>query len=115
MPRVLCVCDDMIFATKIGGTASAVGCDLKVVRGPQQVSEQLDDTATTVIVDLGAAGPDPVGLIRELRERHAALRIVAYGSHVDTAVSEAARGAGADEVLPRSAFSGRLPEILSAL
>jgi len=39
-------------------------------------------------------------------------RVVAYGSHVDRTLLDAARAAGVDEVLPRSAFFTRLPSIL---
>ncbi len=41
-------------------------------------------------------------------------RVVAYGSHVDRGLLEAARAAGVDEVLPRSAFFTRLPSLLRA-
>jgi hypothetical protein len=37
---------------------------------------------------------------------------VAFGSHVDKARLDQARAAGCDEVLPRSKFSGELPELL---
>jgi len=36
-------------------------------------------------------------------------RVVAYGSHVDAAGLKAARDAGCDVVLPRSAFVEQLP------
>ena len=39
-------------------------------------------------------------------------RVLAYGSHVDRTLLDAAREAGVDEVLPRSAFFGRLAELL---
>ena len=39
-------------------------------------------------------------------------RVIAYGSHVDRDLLDAARAAGVDDVLPRSAFFTRLPSIL---
>ena len=42
-------------------------------------------------------------------------RVIAYGSHVDRALLVAARAAGVDDVLPRSAFFTRLPSLLSNL
>jgi hypothetical protein len=39
-------------------------------------------------------------------------RVVAYGSHVDTATLRAAREAGCDPVLPRSKFVEELPSAL---
>ena len=43
-----------------------------------------------------------------------ALRAIGFASHVHTELIAAARNAGADEVLPRSAFAGRLADILQA-
>ena len=43
-----------------------------------------------------------------------AIRTVGYASHVLTEVIDAARQAGVDEVLARSAFTARLPEILAS-
>jgi hypothetical protein len=42
------------------------------------------------------------------------IRTLGYVSHVQTDVIAAARAAGVDEVLARSAFSERLGQILSA-
>jgi hypothetical protein len=63
------------------------------------VQFQLADDADVVIVDL-ARGP----AIAEIRASHPNARIVAYGSHVDTDSMDAARTAGADDVIPRSKF-----------
>ena len=56
--------------------------------------------ADVVIVDL-ARDPAAVGRVREVAP---AVRIVAFGPHVDDAGLAAARAAGADSVLPRSRF-----------
>jgi hypothetical protein len=40
-------------------------------------------------------------------------RVIGFGSHVDVASAQAAEAAGYDEVLPRSVFFRRLPEILA--
>ena len=42
------------------------------------------------------------------------LETIAFASHVHTEMIAAARAAGADNVLPRSAFAGRLADILQA-
>ena len=39
--------------------------------------------------------------------------LIAYGSHVDVAALQAARDAGCDVVLPRSAFVQRLTQLLA--
>ena len=43
----------------------------------------------------------------------ASARTIGFASHVHVDLINAARKAGADEVLPRSAFAGRLADILS--
>ena len=68
--------------------------------------------ATTFVREPGAAGPADVvvdlathsGDVETLRARQPATRIVAYGRHTDTDALAAARAAGADRVLARSAF-----------
>jgi hypothetical protein len=40
------------------------------------------------------------------------VRVLAYGSHVDKTLLATATDAGCDEVLPRSQFFSRLPELV---
>lgn len=62
--------------------------------------------ADVVVVDLARPGVlDVVG-------RVTAGRTIGFGSHVDAALFEAARTAGCDEVLARSAFFRRVEELL---
>ena len=69
--------------------------------------------ATTFVREPGAAGPadvvvvdlaTPSGDVETLRARQPAARIVANGRHTDADALAAARAAGADRVLARSAF-----------
>jgi len=80
--------------------AAAVS-DVVFVRTP----EELVDVAADVIV-LDAGRPGVLDVVPSLRGR-----IVAFGSHVDTELLDAARAAGVDEVLPRSVFFRRLPNL----
>src|SRR5205085_9994381 len=66
-----------------------------------------------VIVDLSNPGLAIGELTAGLRELPVRPRVVAYGSHVDTATLRAAREAGCDVVLPRSQFVEELPTALS--
>ena len=73
-----------------------------------------------VLVDLGGGAADgsattAIEAIRALKELRVPPVVVAWGSHVDVEAFESARAAGADRVLPRSAFTRRLPEILREL
>ncbi len=114
MSVVCCVVSDLIFATKIRGTAAALGVDLAVVRDRAAMLASLDDAAT-VILDLNLDGHDAVELIRLARARSTSPRIIAYCAHVDKDLATAAEEAGADEVMPRSKFAAALPEILTSV
>lgn len=63
-------------------------------------------SATLVIVDLDRTD-DPARFVE------ASAHTIGYGSHVEEAALAAARAAGFDEVLPRSVFWRRLPELLT--
>lgn len=64
--------------------------------------------ADLVVVDLSRAGVlDVLADVSAL-----GVRVIGFGSHVDTDTLAAARAAGCDQVLARSAFFGRLGELL---
>ena len=70
-----------------------------------------------VIFDLNSSRLAPMEVIAAMKADpalQAVIRTLGYVSHVQTDVIAAARAAGIDEVLARSAFSERLGQILSA-
>lgn len=111
---------DLIWATKIKGTADAIGVAARPVRTLEMLEARLADSdVTAVVVDLEA--PDvALALIRHLRRadrgaREHRIRVLAYGPHVATDEFELARRAGADHVVARGAFNARMSSILSDL
>jgi CheY-like chemotaxis protein len=109
---VLVLCTDLLFVTKITGTAKAVGRPARVVRSTEKLQEELRAYAPPplLIVDLNAGGMDPMGAIR-LAKAHA-VPVVAYVSHVEADLAAAAKQAGADRVMARSAFVMQLAALL---
>ena len=98
----LLVTGDLIFSTKITGTARALGMEMAVAASPAAAAEQLAAGRTKcVFLDLGLAGLTREQ-IQQLLQAAAGTPVVAYGSHVDTAQLDAARTAGCTEVMPRS-------------
>src|SRR5437899_1785552 len=97
----LLLSDDMIFTSRIIGTACDLGLTLKPARSVaalQTLARQ--QTPSCVIVDLANPGLNVRDLIAQLRESCLPMpRVVAYGSHVDAAGLRAAREAGCDLVL----------------
>jgi DNA-binding NarL/FixJ family response regulator len=84
-------------------------------RSPQEIIDQARAQKPSLIVfDLNSGKTDPVTTIAALKGDSAlsALRILGFASHVHTELIAAARNAGADQVLPRSAFAANLAEIL---
>ena len=110
----LLLSDDLIFISRITGTARSLGLTVRPARTVEALEAQArQENPTCVLVDLGFPGLDVPDLIGRLRAAcPAAPRVVGYGSHVDAAGLKAARAAGCDLVLPRSAFVEQLPTAL---
>ena len=112
----LMLCDDLIFASKVTGTARAAGLGVSVARNLPRFAELLAAWAPAgVFVDLHHDGLDLPALLAALRARCPTMpRVTAFGSHVDAARLKAAREAGCDLVLPRSQFVKLLEADLAA-
>ena len=83
---------------------AASGVDVVWVRSPEELAGAAADL---VIVDLSRPGVlDAVAGL--------SCAVVGFASHVDRELLAAARKAGCRQVLARSAFFGRLPEVLDA-
>ena len=114
--RGLMLCDDLIFASKVTGTARAAGLTVAVARSFARFAELLAEAAPTgVLLDLHHDGLDLPALLAAVRGRCPVMPpVTAFGSHVDAARLQAAREAGCDLVLPRSRFVKLLESDLPA-
>jgi CheY-like chemotaxis protein len=110
-PRTgLLLSDDLLFISRITGTARGLGLTLRPARSAEALQELArQETPACVIVDLANPGLVIAELVAGLRADGRPVRVVAYGSHVDTPTLRAARAAGCDLVLPRSKFVQDLP------
>ncbi len=105
--------DDLIFTSRVTGTARDLGLSVVPARSAEVLLARAAGKAPRcVILDLANPGLAIEDLTRRLRECRPEMRVVAYGSHVDTATLRAAREAGCDPVLPRSKFVEELPKEL---
>ena len=110
MPIGLLLSDDLLFISRIAGTARALGLSLQACRDvPALEAAARAQAPACVIVDLHHSGLDITRLIATLKAT-AKCTIVGYGSHVAADVLHAARGAGCDLVLPRSKFAESLAD-----
>ena len=108
---ILALVDDLFFSSKISETARQLNRPLRLVKDRAQTLIELEACPEKLIVDLNAKC-NPTEVIREVRQLRPALPIVAFGSHVQTELLQAARDAGCEQVVARSYFSSHLPEIL---
>jgi DNA-binding NarL/FixJ family response regulator len=112
---VLVAVDDLMFSSKIRATAKQAGVELTFARSPAEILELARTSKPALaIFDLNSGKTDPIATITALKADPAlaSIRTLGFASHVHTDLIAAARQAGADQVVPRSAFAGNLAEIL---
>ena len=112
---VLVAVDDLLFSSKIRTVARQAGVDLAFARTPADIIERARaDRPALVIFDLDCTKADPVATIAALKADPAlaGIRTLGFASHVHTDLIAAARKAGAEQVVARSAFAGNLADIL---
>ncbi len=98
MTRVAAYVPDLMDRSRL----AAVG-DVAFVATPEELATVAADV---VVVDLSRPG------VLSVLPQLAGARTVGFGSHVDEELLAAARAAGCQEVLPRSRFFARLPDLL---
>ena len=113
---ILAVLDDLMFSSKIKTTANQLGVPVTFARSTEAaLGEMRKNAPTLVILDLNNARTNPLGIVAAMKQDPslASIPTVGYASHVQVDVINAARQAGVGEVLPRSAFTMQLADILS--
>lgn len=113
MGRVVALMDDLFFQMKIAEAAKHVGVEFKVAANGDVLATMLEPPTKLVIIDLNAKS-DPLATITRLRATEKELPIISFLSHVQRELAAQAKTAGATEVMPRSAFTQELANILAA-
>ena len=112
MGRVVALMDDIFFQMKVAETAKHLGIEFKVASNVEALLGLLEPPPQLVIVDLNARS-QPLEAIQRLRATNRDIRVVAFLSHVQRELAQQAQAAGCDEVMPRSAFTQNLAQILA--
>ena len=115
--KILAVVEDIFFLAKIQQTARQLGLTVESV-APAALAERLaPGGAGAILLDLNHRSGKAVALVEALKNDPAtrSIPVVAFLSHVQTDLAQAARAAGCDRVLARSAFSQQLPVLLREL
>ena len=113
---ILAILDDLMFTSKIKLAASQIGAPVSFARSADgALAEMRKNPPTLVILDLNNPRTDPLGTVAAMKADAALAGVptVGFVSHVDAVTIDAARHAGVGDVLARSAFVQRLPEILA--
>ena len=110
---IVAVVNDLMFGSRIRAAAQQAGVNAVFVRNAVDLSARAS-AADLVVLDLDTRWLDAPAAIGSLKAdpATAAVQIVAFGPHVDGDALTAARAAGADRVLARSAFVKLLPDLL---
>jgi PleD family two-component response regulator len=114
---ILVAVDDMLFSSKIRTVAKLAGVDITFARTPPEIIEQSRTARPSLVIfDLNSTKADPIETVAAMKRdpELASIRTLGFVSHVNTDVIGAARGAGIDEVMARSAFAGNLAGILQS-
>ncbi len=115
--RIFAFVDDLFFLAKIQETARKMNVKVEFVKTEKELQEKIgqngDDKPSLIIFDLNNAGAKPLTTIPKLKAKlKKATNIIGFVSHVQGALKVKAQEAGCDMVLPRSAFSQNLAQLL---
>jgi hypothetical protein len=116
--RIFAFVDDLFFQTKIQDTARKLNVKVEFVKTDQEIFDRLQpegvEPPSLIIFDLNNANAKPLSTVPKLRAKlkKATTSILGFVSHVQGDLKIKAQEAGCDAVMPRSAFSQNLPQIL---
>ncbi len=104
-----------MFRVKIADAAKRAGCQLTFVQDRAGILRESGNRPDLIVLDLDCGAAQPMEAIAELKRSpdRSGIPIIGYVSHVRADLIAAARDAGCDKILARSAFVQNLPEILT--
>jgi hypothetical protein len=116
--RIFCFIEDLFFQAKIQETAKKLGVKVEFVKGEKDTVARIIDAPenakpTLVVFDLNNLNAKPMTLIPKFKSKFKkATSIVGFLNHLQGDLKMKAMEAGCDTVMPRSAFSQSLPNLL---
>ncbi len=115
--RIFAFVEDLFFMTKIQETARKLNVKVEFVKSDKDLSDRMqqngEEKPSLIIFDLNNNGAKPLTLIPKLKSKlKKGTSIIGFLSHVQGDLKQKAHEVGCDMVLPRSAFSQNLPQLL---
>jgi CheY-like chemotaxis protein len=115
--RIFAFVDDLFFLAKIQETARKMNVKVEFVKTDKDLLDRMklngEERPSLIIFDLNNANAKPLTLIPKLKSKlKKGTSIIGFLSHVQGELKQKAHEVGCDMVLPRSAFSQNLPQLL---
>jgi CheY-like chemotaxis protein len=115
--RIFAFIEDLFFMAKIQETARKLNVKVEFVKNDKDLMERMqqngEEKPSLIIFDLNNANAKPLTLIPKLKSKlKKGTSIIGFLSHVQGDLKQKAHEVGCDMVLPRSAFSQNLPQLL---
>jgi hypothetical protein len=116
--RIFCFIEDLFFQAKIQESSRRLGVKVEFLKGDKESVARLTDLPeaerpTLLVFDLNNLNAKPMTLIPKFKSKlKKATSIVGFLNHLQGDLKMKAIEAGCDTVMPRSAFSQTLPNLL---
>jgi CheY-like chemotaxis protein len=115
--RVFAFVEDLFFLSKIQATGQKMNVKVEFVKSEKELTDRMksngEEKPSLIIFDLNNANAKPLTLIPKLKSKlKKGTSIIGFLSHVQGDLKQKAHDVGCDMVLPRSAFSQNLPQLL---
>jgi CheY-like chemotaxis protein len=115
--RIFAFIEDLFFMAKIQETARKLNVKVEFVKTDKDLMEKMqqngEEKPSLIIFDLNNNNAKPLTLIPKLKSKlKKSTSIIGFLSHVQGDLKQKAHDVGCDMVLPRSAFSQNLPQLL---
>jgi CheY-like chemotaxis protein len=115
--RVFAFVEDLFFLSKIQATGQKMNVKVEFVKNEKDLTDRMksngEEKPSLIIFDLNNANAKPLTLIPKLKNKlKKGTSIIGFLSHVQGDLKQKAHEVGCDMVLPRSAFSQNLPQLL---
>ena len=118
--RIYCFIDDLFFQAKILETSKKLGIKVEFIKGAadKEIMTRITEApaaerARLLVFDLNNANAKPLTLIPKFKTKlKKSISIIGFLNHLQGDLKVKATEAGCDTVMPRSAFSQTLPNLL---
>jgi CheY-like chemotaxis protein len=116
--RIYCFIEDLFFLAKIQEAARKVGVKVAFVKADKDIVSRLADVPegsrpSLIVFDLNNVNAKPLTLIPRLKSKmKRGTSVIGFLSHLQGDLKAKAMEAGCDMVMPKSAFSQNLPNLL---